>query len=178
MIDLNFEHNKKLSTQFIYEIINDALQVAEDEGFLNSFLFQRALYVFAAATLYEDQTKNIMEKIPQFPQLWDELVENGVIDKLKQEYSEELDMLCAIGQEWFNEYDEHIHSSYAVVTAISNIVNNFTSNFQNQVNEFTANEDISKVIETAKEWGMDNANLEQAAKSESTLKLVSKDKTE
>lgn len=169
MIDLDFEHNKKLSTQDIYNIISHSIEVADEDGMLNSFIFQRALYVFAAATLFEDQTEDILMNIPQFPQLWDDLVEKNVIDELKANYPRELTELCAIGEAWFSEYDAHVHSSYAIVTAISNIVQNLTSNFQNQVDNISKDGNIKQLIETASHWGMDNDNPSQAALHESLM---------
>ena len=172
MIDLNFEHEKKISSQDLYNIVSNAIDVANDDGMLNSFIFQRALYVFAAAVVYEEQTENIMTKISNFPELWDELVENNTIDNLKNDYAQEVTMLSSIGKDWFEEYNEHIHSSYAVVTAVSDIIQNFTANFQNQVNDLSKNKVFSDLVKTASQWGMNNDNPAEKAKQDSLFEVV------
>lgn len=172
MIDLNFEHEKKLSTQDMYNIISIAIDTADDDGMLNSFTFQRALYAVAAAVVYDDQTDRIMMGLPNFPMLWDELIADNIIDNLCKDYPTELTELCKMGETWFNEYDEHIHSSYAVVTAISDIVENFTNNFKKRVEEFQNNEDINKIMQTASTWGMDNNDPGNAVKDENMFKIV------
>ena len=172
MIDLNFEHEKKLSTQDMYNIISIAIDTADDDGMLNSFTFQRALYAIAAATVYADQTDRIMTGLPNFPMLWDDLIADNIIDNLCNDYPTELAELCRVGETWFDEYNEHIHSSYAIVTAISNIVQNFSSNFKDQVENFTNNEDINQLIKTASEWGMDNNDPANKVKNENMFHVV------
>ena len=42
-INLDVEKQRKLSTQDMYDILHFAAQSAEDNGFVNSFVFERAL---------------------------------------------------------------------------------------------------------------------------------------
>ena len=46
MINLEIEKSLTLSAQDHYDIISFAIDAADDNGFINSFVFERALYCY------------------------------------------------------------------------------------------------------------------------------------
>ena len=58
-MNLEQEKNNVFMPQEVYEIISAAIDMADDDGFINSYVFERALYVCAARTLYEDKKAQI-----------------------------------------------------------------------------------------------------------------------
>ena len=55
----NLETTRKLTSQAIYDIIHFSAQSAEDNGFVNQYVFERALYAYAAIILYPDRKEEI-----------------------------------------------------------------------------------------------------------------------
>lgn len=51
MFNLELEKQCILTAQDRYDIISAAIQDSYDDGFMNSFIFQRVLYCFAFAAL-------------------------------------------------------------------------------------------------------------------------------
>ncbi len=64
-LDLNKEKTSALSSAAQFDIINFAIQAAEENGFLNSFIFERALYCFAAIILNDDRKEEISHLVSQ-----------------------------------------------------------------------------------------------------------------
>ena len=54
-INIQIEKSINLTSQQIYDICDFATQAAYDDGFMNSYIFERALYVFLAIQLFEDE---------------------------------------------------------------------------------------------------------------------------
>ena len=72
MINLAQEESYKLSAKDRYDILSFAIEAADDGGFVSSFIFERAMYLYAAIILDEDRAENIREKIIQnLIEAWD-----------------------------------------------------------------------------------------------------------
>ena len=74
-LDINKEKTSALSSAAQFDIINFAIQAAEENGFLNSFIFERALYCFAAIVLNDDRKDEISHLVSQgVIEAWEKLV--------------------------------------------------------------------------------------------------------
>lgn len=157
MIDLEYEKNRKLSTQDMYDIVSFSVDSAYDNGFMNSFIFERALYVFAAAILFEDSRKEITELASKnMNEAWDKTLELGLIDKLYNDYQEEMNSLADCGKVWFDEYSAYAHSARGVLDVFQNISGNFLQSSLKQIRDAAQEEGISNVLDIADKWGMNN----------------------
>lgn len=63
MINLETEKSLALDAQERYDIISFAMDAADDNGFINSFVFERALYCYAAIMLYPEIAEELSEKV-------------------------------------------------------------------------------------------------------------------
>jgi hypothetical protein len=61
MINLETEKSLALDAQERYDIISFAMDAADDNGFINSFVFERALYCYAAIMLYPEHKEELAE---------------------------------------------------------------------------------------------------------------------
>jgi hypothetical protein len=61
MINLETEKSLALNAQERYDIISLAMDAADDNGFINSFIFERALYCYAAIILYPELREELSE---------------------------------------------------------------------------------------------------------------------
>ena len=61
MINLENEKSLALDAQERYDVISFAMDAADDNGFINSFIFERALYCYAAIMLYPEK-KDILSQ--------------------------------------------------------------------------------------------------------------------
>lgn len=157
MLDISLEKDKVLSTQEMYEILDFAVQAAEDNGFINSFVFVRAMYMYAAIRLYEDRREELQHMINEdLLSSWDKLVQDGTIEDMNKNYSIDMNLLADYGQVWMEEFTAYAHSARGLLNTIqefsSDIVEQASAKFQQAV----ANDDIKKVTEIAEKWGMDN----------------------
>lgn len=152
------EKNNVFTPQETYEIIATAIDMADDEGFVNSYVFERALYVCAARTLYEDKIDEINTSLIEngSPLItWKLLLDNGTIDQMMAEHSESLDYLASLGQNWFEEYTEAAHSLRSLVDVIQTLMDGMAGNLGKQLDMFKQDADVQNVIDIADKWGLD-----------------------
>ena len=94
MINLEFEKTSALDAQERYDIISMAADAADDNGFINSFIFERALYCFAAIILYPDRKEELAALAANNPlDSWKKLIEDDTLQEMRENYKEELDKL-------------------------------------------------------------------------------------
>jgi hypothetical protein len=152
------EKNNVFTPQETYEIISAAIDMADDDGFVNSYVFERALYVCAARTLYEDKADEINSSLLEdgSPLItWKKLLDEEVIEHMVVEHSESLDYLATLGQNWFEEYTEAAHSLRSLVDVIQTLMDGMAGNMGKQLDMIKQDTDIKNVMEIADKWGLD-----------------------
>ena len=157
-MNLEQEKNNVFTPQETYEIISAAIDMADDEGFVNSYVFERALYVCAARILYEDKTDEINTSLLEngSPLItWKELLEDDTIDQMIAEYSESLDYLATLGVTWFEEYTEAAHSLRSLIDVIQAFTDGMAGNMGKQLDMFKQDTEVQNVIDIADKWGLD-----------------------
>lgn len=157
-MNLEQEKNNIFTPQEIYEIISTAIDMADDEGFINSYVFERALYVCAARIIYEDKNEEINTSLLEdgSPLItWKKLLDDGTIDQMLAEHSESLDYLASLGESWFEEYTEAAHSLRSLIDVIQTFTDGMAGNIGKQLDMFKQDADVQNVIDIADKWGLD-----------------------
>jgi hypothetical protein len=158
-MNLDVEKNIKLSSQDVYEVIDFAMQSAEDNGFINNFVFERALYCYAAMLLLTEEQEGIAANMTESPlKAWDYMLEKDIVNRLLEEYAEECDYIADNASVWNKEYVEYSNSArgvLAVAQQFSGDVVQEAAKVLNQVQD--PDSDIQKTISIADKWGMTDA---------------------
>lgn len=156
-IDLTFEADKKLSTQDIYDIINFSIEAADDNGFVNSFIFERALYLFAAIILEPELKDELAPRVAQnINDAWDYAVENAIIEDLAVNYEIDLSQLADQGKIWFDEYVHYNCSARGLLNTIQQFSSDIVQAAAQQLQNSASNSGIQDVLKIADNWGMNN----------------------
>lgn len=172
MINIEAEKNRTLSTQDVYDILNFSIQYAEENGFMNTFIFSRAIYCFAAIRFYIDRADELQPLVASnINEAWDYLLDDGTIEDMMKNHQADLDYLADNGVEWFEGFGEYIHSARGLLNTIQefsgDIVAAAVDQFKNVVNETG----VQEALEIADKWGMNN----EVAKEEPQLEEVESD---
>ena len=155
MITIKEVKNCPLTSQQLYDMINSCIEAAEDNGFLNQFVFERALICHEVLNLIEDLDDIDGPMVAENPlNAFDHFVEMGYVDKLINDYTETLDFIGKTAAQYFADYEKYLLSIGGVLNKAeifsSEVLQNMTGQIQNMVD----NEDIKQTLNIANEWGM------------------------
>lgn len=151
------ETAKKLTSQDMYDIIHFAAQSAEDNGFVNQFVFERALYAYAAIILYPDRKEEIGSMVSNnILDSWDALLDDGTIADMNENFTVDMDALGRIGSVWLDDYIKYLQSARGILSSFQefsgDIIQTAVEKFKTVSDEVGANQ----VLEIANNWGMNN----------------------
>lgn len=151
------ETAKKLTSQDMYDIIHFAAQSAEDNGFVNQFVFERALYAYAAIILYPDRKEEIGSMVSNnILDAWDALLADGTIADMNENFAVDMDALGRIGSVWLDDYIKYLQSARGILSSFQefsgDIIQTAVEKFKTVSDEVGANQ----VLEIANNWGMNN----------------------
>jgi hypothetical protein len=157
-MNLEKEKARTLSSADVYAVIDFALQTAEDSGFINSYLFEKMLYCYAAITLYQDRKEEIAAQLTSDPLgTFDALLDDGTIDKMLKEYAADLEYIAENGQIWFNEFTHYSCSARGLFGVIQEFSNDIVAQATQQLKAATSNPELQQVTDIAEKWGMNNS---------------------
>lgn len=160
------ETAKKLTSQDMYDIIHFAAQSAEDNGFVNQFIFERALYAYAAIILYPDRKEEIGSMVSNnILDAWDALLANGTIADMNENFAVDMDALGRIGSVWLDDYIKYLQSMRGVFSVFQNFSGDIVESTVNRFKDAFNESDAQTVLDIADKWGMNNT-----PKDESKLK--------
>ena len=160
-INLNEHKTLCLSAQERYDIIDFATQAAEDNGFMNSFIFERALWLFAAIRLCEDRRSEITTLVADdLLNAWDTLLADGTIEDMVANFERELDVLAEEGRIWLEEYTAYAHSARGLLSTLQQFSGDIVKNAAQQFQNMQANGDLQQVFDIASNWGMNNGQVD------------------
>lgn len=151
------ETAKKLTSQDMYDIIHFAAQSAEDNGFVNQFVFERALYAYAAIILYPDRKEELGRIVSDnILDAWDALLADGTIADMNENFAIDMDALGRIGSVWLDDYIKYLQSARGILSSFQefsgDIIQTAVEKFKTVSDEVGANQ----VLEIANNWGMNN----------------------
>lgn len=158
--ELFFKNEKdiKLTMEQVCVIEDFAAQAANDGGFMNSYVFERALLVFAAIVLYPDRKDEINSMIGEGYDIrlaYQTLLETGLLEEMSKDYEGELEYLVTIGETWFQEAKEFEQSTRGLLNTISDLSGDIVSQAASKL-QAVASGDVKFVEEFADKWGLNN----------------------
>lgn len=161
MISIETEKNRKLTTEQICVVEDYAAQAANDNGFINRFIFERAIFVFAAIAMFPDRKDEIDALVGSGYDIrlaFDWLVENGFIEKMctEKEYSLDMENLLSIGNVWLEDVEKYEHSVLGLVGSINDFSGDILKNAVERL-ESVSGGNIDEIRDIADRWGLNNA---------------------
>ena len=162
----NLETTRKLTSQDIYDIIHFSAQSAEDNGFVNQYVFERALYAYAAIILYPDRKEEIGRMVSNnILDAWDALVSDGTFSDMEKNFSADLKILGEVGSVWLDDYIKYLQSARGIFSTFQTFSGDIVESTVNRFKDAFNENDAKTVLEIADKWGMNNT-----PKDESKLK--------
>lgn len=162
----NLETTRKLTSQDMYDIIHFSAQSAEDNGFVNQFVFERALYAYAAIILYPDRKEEIGRMVSNnILDAWDALVSDGTMLDMEKNFSSDLKILGEVGSVWLDDYIKYLQSARGIFSTFQTFSGDIVESTVNRFKDAFNESDAKTVLEIADKWGMNNT-----PKDESKLK--------
>ena len=162
----NLETTRKLTSQDIYDIIHFSAQSAEDNGFVNQYVFERALYAYAAIILYPDRKEEIGRMISNnILDAWDALVSDGTTSEMEKNFSSDIKILGEAGSVWLDDYIKYLQSARGIFSTFQTFSGDIVESTVNRFKDAFNESDAKTVLEIADKWGMNNT-----PKDESKLK--------
>ena len=152
------EKDIKLTMEQVCIIEDFAAQAANDGGFMNSYVFERALLVFAAIVLYPDRKDEINGMIGEGYDVrlaYQTLLETGLLEEMSKDYEMELEYLVTVGETWFQEAKEFEQSARGLLNTISDLSGDIVSQAASKL-QAVASGDAKFVEEFADKWGLNN----------------------
>ena len=151
------ETTRKLTSQDIYDIIHFSAQSAEDNGFVNQYVFERALYAYAAIIIYPDRkealgsivSKNILDA-------WDTLVSDGTASDMEQNFSADLKILGEAGSVWLDDYIKYLQSARGIFSTFQTFSGDIVESTVNRFKDAFSENDAQTVLDIVDKWGMNN----------------------
>lgn len=162
----NLETTRKLTSQDIYDIIHFSAQSAEDNGFVNQYVFERALYAYAAIILYPDRKEEISRMVSNnILDAWDALVIDGTTSDMEKNFSSDIKILGEVGSVWLDDYIKYLQSARGIFSTFQTFSGDIVESTVNRFKDAFNENDAKTVLEIADKWGMNNT-----PKDESKLK--------
>ena len=158
-MNIDKEKAYKLSSQERYDIISHAMDAAEDDGFINQFVFVRSLYVFAARALYPEMWEQIDEDLVTGSPMvaWDRMIEDDVVDTMIKDYGDELNALAEEGRIWLEDFMTYRNSARGIVDVLQVFTNSIADNMGQSLEMLKNDIDVQAALDIADKYGMNNA---------------------
>lgn len=168
MINLETEKSLALDAQERYDIISFAMDAADDNGFINSFVFERALYCYAAIMLYPEYKEELSELATiNLISAWNKILEENIFEQMIKTYEATIIILCQEAENWFKEYSDWAHSARGVLNIIQQFSGDMVQNAAARLTGTAEETGVSDLLEIADEWGMTRGLLKNDSTKES-----------
>ena len=152
MINIEEVLNCPLTSQEIYDMINSCLEEAEDNGFLNQFVFERALVCHEVLLLIEDLDDIDGPMVAENPlTAFDHFLEMGYIQNLVKNHTATVDYIGKIAAQYFEDYEKYLLSIGGVLNKAEIFSSEVLQNMAGQMNDLTKNGDIQETLKIANE---------------------------
>lgn len=139
-----------MNSQEIYEVVNYALDAANDNGYLNHFVFTKALNVATAMVVVPDEVS--IQEGENILSVYDRLSEDGVIAKVVS--AVDMCELYDIAYAEFKSYQAYLVSISGSMNKFMDVLN---ERFASGIKELTSrinSDDIAQVQAIAENWGL------------------------
>lgn len=157
MFDIEYEKSKKISTEQMSMILDMAAQAASDGGFISSYIFYRAVYVFAAQVLYPEKKDTIASTVGvgyDIRLAFDLLVQDGTIEDMQTKYKTDLEELDKNAEIWCQEVADYQQSARGILDTVNTLSGDIVKSAAEQLQK-AANGDVKIIQDFADKWGFD-----------------------
>lgn len=157
MIDFELEKNRTLTTEQIAMILDLAAQAASDGGFASSYIFERAVMVFAAQLLYPEKKDEIAAMIGSGYDIrlaFDALLSSGLLEEMNENFAPDMQMLEQEEWIWLEEVKEFQQSARGILDSINTLSGDIVQSAVQQLQQ-AASGDVKIIEEFANRWGFD-----------------------
>lgn len=152
MINIEEVLNCPLTSQEIYDMINSCLEEAEDNGFLNQFVFERALVCHEVLLLIEDLDDIDGPMVAENPlTAFDHFLEMGYIQNLIKNHTDTVTYIGKVAAQYFEDYEKYLLSIGGVLNKAEIFSSEVLQNMAGQMNDLTKNGDIQETLKIANE---------------------------
>jgi hypothetical protein len=152
MLNIEQIKNCPLTSQEIYDMINSCLEEAEDNGFLNQFVFERALVCHEVLLLIEDLDDIDGPMVAENPlTAFDHFLEMGYIQNLIKNHTATVDYIGKVAAQYFEDYEKYLLSIGGVLNKAKIFSSEVLQNMAGQMNDLTKNGDIQETLKIANE---------------------------
>jgi hypothetical protein len=152
MLNIEQIKNCPLTSQEIYDMINSCLEEAEDNGFLNQFVFERALVCHEVLLLIEDLDDIDGPMVAENPlTAFDHFLEMGYIQNLIKNHTATVDYIGKVAAQYFEDYEKYLLSIGGVLNKAEIFSSEVLQNMAGQMNDLTKNGDIQETLKIANE---------------------------
>ena len=152
MINLEEVKNCPFTSQEMYDMINSCIDAAEDNGFLNQFVFERALICHEVLHLIEDLDDldgTLVEENPLHA--FAHFIEMGYVDTLINNYSATINYVGEVAAQYFTAYEKYLLSFGGVINKSAILSSDMLEKMAGQVSALANNDEIKRTLEIAQE---------------------------
>ena len=160
-INIKKEEENIFNPQMIYNAVANAVLDAYDDGFMNQYIMEHALYchLFAQLQYQEDdeEREEVSAKIHANPLLfWMENIED--IKQMVEQYEADLADISRIAENWYIDYTTYAYSMRGMLDNLSDIMTGVTQRAEDELQQMNENGDLEEVKKIAQKWGIDNTS--------------------
>lgn len=158
MINLELEKKSNLTPEDVRDICDFAIQDAEVNGFVSSYDFEHAIWVYAAIVIFQENKDDIVAKVTTegYYAAYQMLLEDGTLEKLATDYAKEMQQVADVSAAWYDDYTKFSNSVRAVFNDFKNYSSGILQQNAEQLLSAQSNEDFKEVYNIAEKWGLNN----------------------
>lgn len=158
MIEVLNEKKSALKARDINDVISFALQDSTNDGFVNAYVFERALYVYSYLILSND--KDVSDKVRStisndgILEAWDYLLKNGEIEKMYDSCKEDLALIEDSADIVFNDYKEYAKSTRSALDSMQILNNDIMQQAMSNMSSIVNSDEYKNIMDIANKWGL------------------------
>ena len=158
MLITTYDKDNPFSSNDMYQIMANAIISASVDGYINSFIYERALFVYAAGFLYPEKLDEISEAVDggNILDTWDYLLKEGIIEDMADNYKRYLDDLADCAQIWYTENNQYDASFKGLIDVLSTLTSQLVNTNANALSDVINQENVQTVLQISDKWGMNN----------------------
>jgi hypothetical protein len=164
MINLKNERDCRFSAQTVYDIIAGATEFADEDGFVNPFVFERALYLLAYASSKEEVRESIATQLTEgttILEVWDKIIteQEDEFGAFVSGYSLDMKHIADEASLWQEDYLKYATSPRGLIEGLSPILEGLAEKLSGQMSSLQNDERLKEALNIANKWGMDMENV-------------------
>ena len=153
--------NHTIATSNVIGFIENAVRIAEIEGFLNPIVMGTVLWLHLAAALMPDKADEINAISQSEDGIFgaiDKMQSDGIIQDLCENYTADVSYAFNLADAWYRQYAKFLPSFAGQIGRMSFLTQENVQEALDGVRKLAAEGDIEKVLEIANELGINNGN--------------------